>query len=115
MAFQKVHFATVSLEDAAYHQSHPQPQGSHQLWTFDAGETIEICFLKVCPLRLRLVQLCRNEGSLLVDSHPHLEHRYYLSAAGLFQVLRIRQYLEQTASQAFCAHSRFKGAIISRQ
>lgn len=79
-------------------------QDSHWLWAFDAGETIGICSLKVCPLGLRLASLAgevnrsclgRHKGSLLVHSSTH---RCYWSAAGLFQVLEIRDYLAQTTS-----------------
>lgn len=79
-------------------------QGSHRLWAFDAGETIGICSLKVCPLGLRLASpagevncscLGRHKGNLLAHSSTH---NYYGSAAGLFQVLEIRYYLAQTTS-----------------
>lgn len=79
-------------------------QDYHRLWAFDAGETIGICSLKVCPLGLRLACpasevnhscLGRHKGSLLAHSSTH---RYYWSAAGLFQVLEIRHYLAQSTS-----------------
>lgn len=98
-------FAVPRVEDAGYHQGH-----SHSKASINSGllrqEKLLTWSLKVCHFGLRLdcldgqvnhSCLWRHKGSLLVHPSKFTDYRDKSPAAGLFQVLEIRQYLDQTA------------------